>query len=99
MSVQLGFVAGALISALINLPDRIPATRVFAWSALLAGVATALIPLRAAGPGEAITWRFLTGVALAGVYPPGMKLIATWTKEDRGFGIGLLVGALTLGSA
>jgi MFS family permease len=43
--------------------------------------------------------RFLTGVVLAGVYPVGMKIMATWTKEDRGLGIGLLVGALTLGSA
>ena len=43
--------------------------------------------------------RFLTGVALAGVYPPGMKLVASWRREDRGLGIGLLVGALTLGSA
>ena len=43
--------------------------------------------------------RFLTGCCLAGVYPPGMKLMATWTTKDRGLGIGLLVGALTIGSA
>jgi MFS family permease len=43
--------------------------------------------------------RVLTGITLAGVYPPGMKLMATWCREDRGLGIGLLVGALTLGSA
>ena len=36
---------------------------------------------------------------LAGVYPPGMKLVATWCLHDRGFGIGVLIGAITVGSA
>jgi len=99
MSVQLGFVAGALVSALLNLADRIPARVLFAASALLAGAATALIPLAAKGPGAAVVLRFLTGFLLAGVYPVGMKIMATWTRDDRGFGIGLLVGALTVGSA
>ncbi|MDH4197931.1 MAG: MFS transporter [Candidatus Aminicenantes bacterium] len=99
MSVQLGFVAGALVSALLNLADRIPARAFFAASALLAGAATVLIPLAAQGPGTAIPLRFLTGLLLAGVYPVGMKIMATWTRDDRGFGIGLLVGALTVGSA
>ena len=99
MSVQLGFVTGALGSAVLNLPDRVSLPRLFAGSALLAAAATALIPALHAGPGLALVLRFLTGFALAGVYPPGMKLVATWCKEDRGFGIGLLVGALTLGSA
>lgn len=99
MAVQLGFVAGALASAASNLPDRVPVNRLFAWSALLAAAATAAIPLLDAGPSLALVLRFITGAALAGVYPPGMKLVATWCKEDRGFGIGLLVGALTLGSA
>jgi MFS family permease len=99
MSVQLGFVAGAFGSALLNLADRIPARRLFAVSALLAAVATALIPLFAAGLALALPLRLLTGLFLAGVYPVGMKIMATWTKEDRGLGIGLLVGALTIGSA
>lgn len=99
MSVQLGFVAGAFLSAVINLPDRVALPRLFAVSAGLAALFTALIPASDAGPGGALALRFLTGFALAGVYPPGMKLVATWCKEDRGFGIGLLVGALTLGSA
>jgi MFS family permease len=99
MSVQLGFVAGAFGSALLNLADRIPARRLFAVSALLAAVATALIPLFAAGLALALPLRFLTGLFLAGVYPVGMKIMATWTKGDRGLGIGLLVGALTIGSA
>jgi MFS family permease len=99
MSVQLGFVTGALLSAVVNLPDRVSLPRLFALSAILAALFTGLIPATDAGPGLALALRFLTGFALAGVYPPGMKLVATWCKEDRGFGIGLLVGALTLGSA
>ncbi len=99
MSVQAGFVAGALISALLNLADRIPAHLLFAWSAIAASASTALIAANAEGLAAAVVLRFLTGFFLAGVYPVGMKIIATWTVEDRGLGIGLLVGALTLGSA
>ena len=97
MSVQVGFVVGALLSAVLNLADRFAAHRLFAVSALVAAGANAAIPLFAA-PGPALILRFLTGFALAGVYPPGMKLVASWCKEDRGLGIGILVGALTLGS-
>ena len=98
-SVQLGFVAGALVSALLTLSDRIPAQRLLAVSALAAAAFNAAIPLLDLGPGPALVFRFLTGFALAGVYPPGMKLVASWCKEDRGLGIGLLVGAITLGTA
>lgn len=99
MSVQIGFVVGALGSAVFNLADRFPARWFFAASAILAGMATALIGLVAHGLGVALILRFLTGLFLAGVYPVGMKIMATWTKQDRGLAIGLLVGALTLGSA
>ncbi len=99
MSVQIGFVVGALGSAMLNLADRLPARWFFTGSALLAGLATLLIPLLANGLGVALLLRFLTGVLLAGVYPVGMKIMATWTQKDRGLGIGLLVGALTIGSA
>jgi MFS family permease len=99
MSVQLGFVAGALGSAVLNLADRVPARRLFAVSSLLAGAATLCVPAFAGGLPTALVFRFLTGVFLAGVYPVGMKIMATWTREDRGYGVGLLVGALTLGSA
>jgi MFS family permease len=98
MSVQIGFVLGALLSALLNLSDRLPVQRLFAVSALTAAAANAAIPLLDTRLGPSLALRFLTGVALAGVYPPGMKLVASWCKEDRGLGIGLLVGALTLGS-
>jgi len=98
MSVQLGFVLGALFSATINLADRVSTRRLFALSSLAAAASTAAIPLVGSANG-ALVLRFLTGVFLAGIYPPGMKLMATWTKRDRGLGIGILVGALTLGSA
>jgi MFS family permease len=101
MSVQLGFVIGAVGSALFNLADRLPARWLFTASACSAGLATGLIPLLppGIGPLPALALRILTGMFLAGVYPVGMKIMATWTREDRGLGIGLLVGALTLGSA
>ena len=99
MSVQIGFVVGALVSSVLTLADRIPAHILFTASAISAGIMTALIPLLADGLTLALIFRFLTGVFLAGVYPVGMKIMTTWTRADRGLGIGLLVGALTLGSA
>jgi MFS family permease len=99
MSVQIGFVVGALGSAILNLPDRVPAARLFAVSAILAALCTAMIPFAADGLAIALPLRFFTGLFLVGVYPVGMKIMATWTTRDRGLGIGLLVGALTLGNA
>ncbi len=99
MSVQLGFVVGALLIAVLNLADRMPARRLVALSAILGAAFNTAIALFVQTPAPAIVLRFLTGMALAGVYPPGMKLMATWCKEERGLCIGLLVGALTVGSA
>jgi len=99
MSVQLGFVVGALLSAVLNLADRLDTRYLFAGGALVGAVANAAIALLDPGPGGTIILRLITGMMLAGVYPSGMKLMASWCKTDRGFGIGLLVGALTLGSA
>lgn len=98
MSVQVGFVAGALASAVFNLADRISNRALMGISAIAGALFNAAIPLFDLGATSALALRFLTGVALAGVYPPGMRLMATWCKEDRGLGIGLLVGALTFGS-
>jgi MFS family permease len=99
MSVQLGFVAGAFLAALLNLADRCPAPRLFALAGGLAAAATAAIAFFTPSLGWMLGLRFLTGLCLAGVYPVGMKLAASWTQADRGLGLGLLVGALTLGSA
>lgn len=98
MSVQGGFVAGAIGSALLNLPDRFRTKTVLVGSSLAAALFNLLV-VYSPTVGGVLALRFLSGAALAGVYPPGMKLVATWTKEDRGLGIGLLVGAITLGSA
>ena len=99
MAVQLGFVGGTLASAALMLADRWSARRLAAGSALLAAVATAMVVIAADSPRTVIALRVLTGVALAGVYPPGMKIVAGWWREGRGMAIGVLVGALTLGSA
>jgi len=99
MAVQLGFVLGTLVSAALMLADRWSAQRLAAWSAALAAASTAAIALVAHSGGAAIAWRLLTGVALAGVYPPAMKLVAGWWREGRGLAIGTLIGALSLGSA
>ena len=98
ISVQLGFVVGALVSAVLTLSDRWSARRLVAGSALLAAAATLGVAV-APTPGVGIALRLVTGAALAGVYPPGMKLAAGWYREGRGLAIGILVGALTLGSA
>ncbi len=99
MAVQLGFVAGALLSALFNLPDLWQPRLVVAWGALAGAGLTLLIPALDASFTTAVLLRFGTGMTLALVYPVGMKIMATWTREDRGLGLGLLVGALTVGSA
>jgi len=99
MTVQVGFVIGALASAALNLPDRVPLPGLIAVSTVAGALCNAAIPLLDPGVPAVLGLRLLTGIALAGVYPPGMKLVATWAKRDRGLGIGLLVGALTVGSA
>lgn len=98
-AVQLGFVVGAVASATLTLSDTIPPRYLFAISAAIGAGATALIALAVSSFLPAVLLRFLTGVALAGVYPTGMKIMAGWFRDGRGFAIGTLVGALTIGSA
>ncbi|AKM31591.1 MFS transporter [Pandoraea faecigallinarum] len=98
-AVQLGFVAGTVVSATLALPDRYDLRKIFAASALVAALTTgALAVLPPTGP-VAIGLRLLTGICMAGVYPVGIRLVATWANADLGLLIGLLVAALTLGSA
>jgi MFS family permease len=98
-AVQLGFVAGTLVSAVLSLADRRDPRMLFLASALLAAAATLAQTLVAPSGAAALGLRFVAGAAMAGVYPVGMKLAASWAKGDLGLLIGLLVGALTLGSA
>jgi MFS family permease len=97
-SVQLGFVVGTLVAAVLNLADVIPSRAYFAASALLAAAANSSL-LLAGGYAGALCLRFATGFFLAGVYPPGMKMAATWFRANRGLAIGTVVGALTVGKA
>ena len=98
MAVTVGFVAGALLSALTNVSDVYSPRLILVISSFVGAAATALITV-AGGFGPAVGLRFITGFAMAGVYPVGMKIMATWMKEDRGLGIGLLIGALAIGNA
>jgi len=99
LAVQLGFVAGTLASALLNLPDVIRARHLFALCAFAGAVVNAVLAWTVHSAGPAIALRFATGMFLAGVYPPAMKIIATWFRAGRGFALGTLIGALTLGKA
>ena len=96
--VQFGFVAGTLTAAILNLADIMPSRGYFTISVLLAAAANTLL-LTVSGFMAALVMRFLTGFFLAGVYPPAMKMIATWFRSSRGLAIGTVVGALTFGKA
>ena len=99
IAVQLGFVAGTLLSAVLNLSDIISSRHLFAVAGIAGAITNAVFGLYVHQPEMAIALRFLTGVCLAGVYPPGMKVMATWFRQRRGMALGVLVGALTLGKA
>ena len=96
--VQVGFVAGTASAAILNLADLLPARTYFATSALLAAAVNALLPV-VPGYEGALAIRFFTGFFLAGVYPPAMKMLATWFQSHRGLAIGVLVASLTTGKA
>lgn len=97
--VQAGFVVGALLVAFFGLADRFDPRRVFALSAVLAGLINLILVVTPPGSDLAIAARFVTGALLAGVYPVGMKIMVGWGQKDRGFLVGALVAALTFGSA
>jgi MFS family permease len=97
-AVQLGFVAGTAAAALLNLADVVPGRIFLPAAALLAAAANAGVAA-AGGYEGALALRFLTGFFLAGVYPPAMKMAATWFRTGRGVAIGTIVGALTVGKA
>lgn len=97
-AVQVGFVAGTAVSALLNLADLLPSRRFFAICALLAALVNAAL-LVIPGYPLALVARFGTGFFLAGVYPPAMKMVATWFQSGRGLAIGTLIASLTIGKA
>jgi MFS family permease len=99
IAVQAGFIVGTLGAALGNLPDVWPPRHVMVAGAVLGALANGLLALAVYDLGWALVLRFVTGVAMAGAYPPAMKIMATWFQEGRGLALGVLVGALTVGSA
>ena len=98
MAVQAGFVAGTLVTALTNAADAINARRLFAAGCIAGAACNAAITV-APTAGAIIVLRFCTGAALAWVYPPGMKIAAGWFRERRGTALGIVVGAVGVGSA
>jgi predicted MFS family arabinose efflux permease len=98
-TVQAGFVAGTLLSASLGLADRLDPRRYFMVATLIAATANASILVAEPGSVAVYIARFVTGMCMAGVYPIGMKMAASWAKDDLGLLVAILVGALTLGSA
>jgi len=96
--VQLGFVVGTAVLATLNVVDIVPSGRLFAAGALVGSASNAAL-LLAPGFRTALACRMLTGIALAAVYPPAMKMISTWFRARRGLAVGGIVGALTVGKA
>jgi MFS family permease len=100
LTVQIGFVAGALGLAILNVADIVPSRRLFFISAVLGALANlGLLLVTSESSGLAYALRFATGAALAGVYPSGLKVMSGWFRSGRGLALGVMVGALTVGSA
>ena len=99
IAVQAGFILGTLGSALGNLPDIISPRILMLWSAVAGAVLNSALALWVESLAPALVLRFATGLCMAGAYPPAMKIVATWFRSGRGLAIGILVGALTVGSA
>lgn len=98
-AVQLGFITGSLLVAVSGLADRFAASRIFFVSAIVGALANAAFALTSDSMTSALCWRFITGIALAGIYPLGMKLVVGWAPGRRGEVLGWLVGMLVLGTA
>jgi MFS family permease len=98
MAVQAGFVAGTLLTAVTNLADAINPRRLFAAGCIFGAAVNLAVTIAPSGP-VIVALRFLTGAALAWVYPPGMKIAAGWFRERRGLALGIVVGAVGIGSA
>src|ERR1700686_1898287 len=99
IAVQIGFALGAITFAVFNIPDVFSPITVLVVSVVAAAAANAAFAYSAADPLPAILLRGATGFFLAGVYPTGMKIIAGWFQKGRGLALGIMIGALTVGSA
>ena len=99
IAVQVGFIIGTLLSALGNLPDIYSPRVLMAISAAAGAVANGALALWVDNLAPALILRVITGICMAGAYPPAMKVMATWFRDGRGVAMGILIGALTAGSA
>jgi MFS family permease len=99
MAVTLGFVVGTVMSAVLTLSDYVGARRLFVVAGIAGALVNAALLLVIDNLPLVLVCRFVTGLAMAGTYPPAMKLAASWFVTDRGLAVGSLVGALTLGGA
>lgn len=99
LAVQLGFIIGTLVFAALSISDRLPTRAVFLVSCLLAGAATLALAFLDHQPGLFLVLRFVTGFFIAGIYPVGMKLAASWFSKGLSVAMSLLVGALMVGTA
>ncbi len=98
-AVQGGFILGTLVFAFSGLADRFPASRIFAVCSLAGALFNGLFALASTDLSSALWLRFAVGLSLAGIYPLGMKLVVSWSPQNAGRSLGLLVGMLTLGTA
>ncbi|MDZ4290599.1 MAG: MFS transporter [Hydrogenophaga sp.] len=98
-ALQFGFIVGTLVFALLAIADRFSARKVFLFCALAGAACTVGAWAMVTHYEALLVWRFFTGVFLAGIYPVGMKIAAQWYTKGLGAALGLLIGALVLGSA
>jgi MFS family permease len=98
-ATQIGFIVGTLLLATTGLADRFSASRICALSCVAGACFNAMFALSATGFEQGMMWRFLVGITIAGIYPMGMKMIISWSTQNTGATLGLLVAMLTLGSA
>ena len=98
-AVQLGFIGGTLLFSLTGIADRFAASRIVAVCACFGAATNAAFALFATGLVDGLVYRFLTGAALAGIYPLGMKLVVSWAPQRSGEALGWLLGMLSIGTA
>ena len=98
-AVQLGFISGTLIFALLSIADRFSPSLVFMVCAFLGAAVNLGVLWSGNTLLSLLSFRFVVGFFLAGIYPVGMKIAADYYSKGLGLSLSLLVGALVLGTA
>jgi len=98
-AVQLGFISGTLVFAILSISDRFSPSKVFFACSIIAAIFNLAISLEGLNSSTLLIFRFLTGFFLAGIYPVGMKIASDYYQKGLGKSLGFLVGALVLGTA